>query len=718
MRPILDRSRVMAWLRRVPSWLLAFVGFTTAFIAVTWPLLPRFDRATFGGPGDGWALIWQTRFRLENGLSYFSPTFGFDVGWPVGTELTSSLMLSNAAVELPHAALLALGISDIAAYNVIVFLAAATSSLAMYAVLRRLGCRASVAFWGGLVYLLAPWHLEKLSIHPTLAAMAALPLLLLGIVEWIQRPGWRSGLLVVGAVSLATYTHSYYGIGAALMLAATLPIVLVSAYRRRALGQVLPATALLAAAVVVVPIPLAVALALQSSDVSLLLNRPLYVFDLAARPPLWLLPSVDNPVFGDLSRKYLEGRASLNEGELALYVGLLTLALAILGVYAAIRFSSRRLGVAVASVMALTGVLFSLPALVGLPFLDGRIRMPIAYLNDYVSFISTPARFFALTLTGIVVVAALGLQYLTTRVSEPVALGVVAAACVISAVELPFHRDGFVVEARPTPLVQAIERIVPKDEPVAEYPSTDNFYLPIARQLYYQVYHRRPLLNGAQATSLEDSVRLGVENPSDPATPSKLALLGFRFAAYDLPQAIERAAVVGRPMAEALGYQPPRGFEVLERTPDGGLVMSVTARPAAAFATIGSGFTRAGRWMTKGTATLLVCATAPGVHRMRFRISAFALGRLLRIANRQFLYVPGPEQPGQIEVHLRPGWQLVPIRLIGTKPTRPSDVIPNEPDSRPLVVSIGPISIRGPRGPSRACSRPTRLNGIPTIGGP
>ena len=51
----------------------------------------------------------------------------------------------------------------------------------MYACLRRLDCRPSVAFWGGLVYLLAPWHLEKLSIHPTLATMASLPLLLLTI---------------------------------------------------------------------------------------------------------------------------------------------------------------------------------------------------------------------------------------------------------------------------------------------------------------------------------------------------------------------------------------------------------------------------------------------------------------------------------------------------------------------------------------------------------
>lgn len=698
----------------MPPWLLASLGFATGFVVVTWPLLPRFSHATYGGPGDGWALLWQTRFRLDHGLSYFSSTYGLDAGWPVGSELTSSLFLSNASVELPHAGLLALGVGDVPAYNLIVFAAAVTSSLAMYAVLRRIGCRPGVAFWGGLVYLLAPWHLVKLSIHPTLASMAALPFLLLGIIEWTRRPSWRSGGLLVGAAALATYTHSYYGVAAALTLLSALPLVLVASYRRRVIGRVLPETALLGGALALVPLPLAVALGIQSSQVSVLLDRPLYVIQLAARPRFWLLPSVDNPVFGDFSRGYLEDRgSSLNDGELALYVGLLTLALAIVALVAAIRFGNR-FTTAVASIMALTGVVMSAPAFIRVPLLDANVRMPITYVNDYLTFISTPARFFALTLTGVVVLAGLGLQYLTTKVPRAIAPGLVAAACLVSVVELPFHRDGLVVDTRPTPLVDAIERRVPAGQPVAQYPSTENFYLPIARQLFYQLHHHRPLLNGAPATSLEDSVRLGVEDPSDPATPRKLALLGFRYAAYDLGQAIERAALIGRPMTEALDYRPPKGFEVLERTRDGGLVMRVVARPALAFASIGTGFTRTGRWMTKKTANLLACATANGRYTLRFKASAFAKARLLTIGNGGSVIV-NVEQQHEIQVRLRRGWQLLAIKLIGSELTRPSDVIPGEPDSRPLAVSIGPIAVNGPRGSSDACARPTRLRGVPTI---
>jgi hypothetical protein len=702
-------TRVDAVLRQ--PWLAATAGFSVAFFAVTWPLVKRFSGATWGGPGDGWALIWQTHFRVENGLSYFSPTFGHDVGWPVGGELTSSLLLSNASVELPNAALLALGVGDVTAYNLIVFSAAVTSSLAMYAVLLPLACRPAVAFWGGLVYMLAPWHLVKLSIHPTLASMAALPLLLLGIVEWSRRPGWRSGALLVGAAALATYTHSYYGVATALMLLATLPLVLLVAYRRRSLGRVLPETALLGGVLTLVPLPLAIALARQSSEVSVLLDRPVYLYDLAARARFWLLPSVDNPVLGEISRRYLEG-GPLNQGELALYVGVLTLALAIVAVIAAIRHGVDGLPVIVAATMALLGALLSAPALVRVPVTDYRVRMPVAYLNDVLSFISTPARFFALTLTGLVVLAGLGLQYLTTKVPQPLALGIVAAACVVSSLELPLHRDDLIVGTEAPALVKAIESRVPEGQPVAEYPSAENYYLPISRQLFYQLHHHRPLLNGAPATSIEDSVRLAVEDPSDATTPPKLALLGFRFAAYDLGQAIERAALIGRPREEALGYRPPKGFKVLERIPGGSVLMRITARPAPALVSIGTGFTRAGRWMTKDRATLLACATAPGVHTLQFRVSAFARDRLLRIANRRYIYVPGPERTVRVGLPLRVGWQALTLRLIGSKPTRPSDVIPGEPDSRPLAVSIGPIAVRGPRGSYRACAMPTRLSNL------
>jgi hypothetical protein len=687
----------------VPGWILATAGFVAAFVIVTWPLVPRFDHATFGGPGDGWALIWQTRFRFEHGVSYFSPTFSTDVAWPVGTEYVSSLLLSTAAVELPNMLLLLLGIGDVSAYNLIVLFAAVSSSLAMYALLRRLGCRPAVAFWGGLVYLLAPWHLEKLAIHPTLASMAALPLLLLGVLEFARSPGFRSGALIVGAFALATFTHSYYAVGAAATLAASLPFVLVAARRRGILGALFKRLPPVALGLLLVPAPILVAMRLQSGAVESQLDRPLYDTVFAARPYLWLLPSPDNPIFGDAARQYVADRAlTPNQGELALYVGFATLALAFVGAVAALRSTVPKLAAALATATALVGVALSIPRIVHLP-LVGNATMPVGYVNDLLGFISTPARFFAFTLTGLVVLGGLGLEWIAGQWGR-LALVPVVAACLLSAIELPFHRDGMVADTTPPELVHVIESEVGKSEAVAQYPSMSRDFLPIANQLFYQVAHRRPLLNGATVGSVEDAVRNSVENRDDPSLASKLALLGFRWATYDSAQAI----FSGVDPVTARRYEPPTGLQVVRRLPDGSELMRVTAKPAGSLAAVATGFERVEGWMTHPRATVLVCATSAGPHVIRFQATGFAEPRRIRFAGRAFFTVDasGRPNPVRVRLRLRRGWQLLPLELLGSKPTRPSDVLPGSTDTRSLVMTVGSVDVDGPVGDPQACRHP------------
>jgi hypothetical protein len=696
-------ARLLARVRRrsaLPAWALATAGFVIAFVIVTWPLTPRFNHATFGGPGDGWALIWQTRFRLENGVSYFSPTFSLDVGWPVGTEYVSSLLLSTAAVELPNMLLLLLGFSDVSAYNLVVLLAAVGSSLAMYALLRRLGCRPSVAFWGGLAYLLAPWHLEKLAIHPTLASMAALPLLVLGMLEFARRPNLRSGALIVGAFALATFTHSYYAVGTAATLVACLPIVLVAAHRRGILPPLAKRLPPLALGLLLVLAPIALAMKLQEGAVESQLDRPLYDAVFAARPYLWLLPSPDNPLFGEAAREYVADRAlPPNQGELALYLGFATLALAGLGVVAALRGTAPKLGAALGTAMALVGVALSAPRVVDLPLL-GETTMLIAYVNDVLGFVSTPARFVAFTLTGVVVLAALGLEWIAGQWRR-LALVPVAAACLLSAVELPIHRDGMVADTRPPELVHVIDREVGESEAVAQYPSMSRDFLPIANQLFYQLAHKRPLLNGATVGSVEDAVRNSVENRDDPSLGSKLALLGFHWATYDSAQAVYS----GIDPVTAQHYAPPAGLQVVRRLADGSALMRVTAEPAGALAAVATGFERVEGWMTHSRATILVCATSAGLHRIRFDAIGFAEPRRFWFAGRAFFTVDpsGRPNPVRVRLRLRRGWQLLPLELIGSKPTRPSDVLPGSTDTRTLVMTVGAVEVDGPVGDPRAC---------------
>jgi hypothetical protein len=675
--------------RAALPWVFSVLGFAVAYGLVTWPLARQFGRATWGGPGDGWALIWQTHERFEHGISYLSPTYVQDVAWPLGTSLASAVMLSNSIIELPNLLLLALGFDDVAAYNLITFLASLVSSLVMAIVVRRLGCRPSVAFWAGLVYLLAPWHLEKIAIHPTLALMASLPLLLLGIVEWARAPSFRAGAIVVGAAALAVYTHAYYGIAAGLVLLAALPIVLVIARRKGRLAATGIATTALAGALAVVPMPLGVALAKQSSLVTGLAEHPLYLNELALRPHLLVLPSIDNPVFGDLSRRYLGDRGlPVNEGELALYVGVLTIALAMVGIGFAIRESTLIVPIVVAGVFAFVGIVLAAPAIVDLPLL-GPTRFPASYVNELFEFVSAPARFFALTLTGMVVLAALGLELLVQRLPRKWPAVVIVGACVVSAIELPFHRDGILHDTKPTPLVRAMLETIPPGEPVAQYPSIDASLKPIADQLFYQLQHGHPVLNGGQPGTPGAALRGLVSDHLDPDTPGRLARLGYRWVTYDQPQAVEAQELVGPSQSPNQPARLPRGYRIVRRIRDGSVIMRVVARPARLQLVRLDGFYEDG-WMGTSRGSLLACTERPGFHIARFSAGAFYRQRRVRVGPRELTVPPGgPQQTGAV-LRLRRGCQLVTVELLGPPADRVSDVLKGSLDSRKVSISLFP----------------------------
>ena len=694
----------------------ALSGFTAVFFAITWPLLPRFTHATYGGPGDGWALIWQTWQRFAVGPTYFSTARYDDIAWPFGTVQATSLLLSNIVSELPNMALLGLGFGNVTAYNVMILIAGVGSSLAMYAVLRRLGLGAPIAFWAGLVYLMAPWQLDRLAIHLPLAILVWLPVLMLGVVEWIRRPSLRSGSLVAGATALATYTHGYYGLAAGLILLGSFPLALLVAGREHRLTTMGRRTAVLAPILALTAVPLAIALVVQRDVVTDRLDRPSYLGDYAASAHLYLLPSADNGIVGGPVRHYLDSRElPRNTGELALYLGAVTLLLAIVGVVSAIRGRSPRLPVAVAGIVALVGVAFSLPGTVDLPVL-GATSMPVAYLQGVFGFISTPARFFVLTLSGLIVIAAFGLQALVKRMPAGWRWTPVVLAVVLSMVELPSWGADRVVEAdTPPPAVQAIIDEVPRGEPVAQYPSAQQQFRPVADQLYWQTVHGHPLMNGGPPDTLEDDVRATTEDPARLQTPALLALLGIRWATYE-PDSYR--FLFSAPALE--GRSVPPGFDVRERLSDGSLLLRVRARPASGMAIRDEGFSIEGAehgelWLERDRGSLLVCATAPGTHVLRFTAIAFAQPRRLRVGSARTgnISPAGPAGAVSVRVHLRRGWQTIPVVLVGSAPQRPSDLIPGSEDARTLSVSVGPVDVFGPRGNPKLCRmRPPGLSPV------
>jgi len=692
---------VRGWAQR--RWLLALGAYIVCAVAVTWPLARRMGSATYGGPGDGWATIWQTWERTKAGVPYFSTDTYENLAAPFGTVTSTAAFLSNASTELPNALLLKLGVGDVAAYNVLTLSVIVLSSLAMYAAVRRFGCSPAVAFWAGLVYMVAPWHLEKASIHVTLSLMAWIPLAVLGIVEFTRRPGMRSGALLAGACILGAYTHVYYGFMAILLLIAAVPIILVAASARRDVLRTLRTMAFVAVAMGVAVLPLAIALRLQREDLAMLLARPLYLMDLASAGYRYALPSIDNPIFGGAVADHIANRGlEANRGELALYLGWLTVALAVVALVGAVRGRVPRLPALTAGAALGIGLILSLPARIDLPIVGG-VDTPVFYLQRAVDFISTPSRFFALTLTGLVILGALGLQWLRSFVPvRRVALAAVAAVCVLSVAELVVSPSGRVVSTTPPDLVPAIEAHVPAGAALAQYPSTDRSLRPVADQLFWQISHGHPLMNGASVGTPEDRIRNEISLLQDDGIAGRLALLGLEWITVD-PALYQFAPLQSYP-AEVVEDDEGRGWRTEVVTPSGARIMRVTAAPAPGLAARAQGFFfetgQESTWMDGAAAGLLVCATRPGVHRLEVDAGAFARPRVLRVGDAPPARVPAVADPIPLSlpVTLAAGWQWVDVRVTGSTPDRPVDLVPGSTDDRELTAWLGPASVTGPSG--------------------
>lgn len=706
------RERLRRWAAPGgPRWPLALVAYLAAAVVATWPLAGRLGTHTFGGPGDGWALIWQTWERARSGPAYFRVDRYEDLAAPFGTDTSTAAFLSNALVELPHIALLKLGVGDIAAYNLLTLAALVGSSLAMYLLVRRLGTSAAVAGWAGLAYMWVPWHLEKAAIHLQLSTLVWLPLALLAVVEFARRPGPRTALWLVGASAIGIYTHVYYGLMAALVLVVAAPVVLGFALGTRRLVRCARWMGAVAGGVALAALPLAVALRLQSEEIGLLIDRPLSLTSLAGDTHRYLLPAVGNPLLGDHSLRYLtDNGLPITDGELALYLGWVTIALAVVAVGAALRGRVPRLPLALGLTVVGTGLFFSLPETVEIPLL-GTLNAPVHYLVEVVDFLSTPSRFVALTITGLILVAALGLEWLRRGAGGRAAgLALVLGVTALSGIELIAHTDGRVVDARPGPVTRLIQEGVPAGTAVAQYPSTERSLRPVADQLYGQTQHRRPLVNGASVGTVEDVVRRELERIDRPETVRILRLLGVEWATVE-PALYDFAPGQEYP-AEAFPEADRAGWRTVARGGAGERLLRLTAAPATGFGARADGFYFEFlplHWMRGLSANLLVCSDRTGRRTLSFDANAYGGERRLLVGGVERRLESAPEPtPLRVELPLRAGWQWVPLRVVGSRPVRPVDLVPASGDNRELAVSIGLVDVLGGDGaPVQApCSGP------------
>ncbi len=661
---------------------------------VTWPVLQAPGDSVLGGLGDQTGGIAYLREAVqERELPFLAGTLD-DFNAPEGRRIDWEINLSGWPWMLP-AWLIALAWNSIAAFALTTWLGLVLSGVTMQALATRLTRSAAAGIVAGFAFAFFPYAVIKTASHPVFAHGWPLALLAWRQLEVYDAPTRRNVVLAAGAGILAVGFTGYYVLIGGVLIAMCAVIALVAAWRRGGGGLRVQARAqAVVAGSAVVYLAILSALTLEGGSGSLRAHDPSTVVDYAARLHEFFVPFGRNVVFGDETAPWLQQRQhGSNFTETTLYLGLVVLALAVVGlVVVLLRRTPPRLrwGWVAACAITLGGVAWSAPpeVVVG-PF---TVPTPSKFVVEITTTWRVYARFVIVVMLGVSLMAAVGIAGIV-RNRGRVTSGLVAILA-LGAVATDFWW-------RPGALRLEEPRVfdVLRDRPrgiLAHYPLLPAGFGDSA-DIFWQDAHGHPVLNGYAENGYEDRRAGTLYYVDRPHTARRLASLGVRYVF--LPDA-------DYPLFTMTPYPgtPRAGFRLLGRGPYGASdasVYAVTARPdpGYAYVRVGGGDEEGPAhdpivWLTGPEARIDVDAPRCAEPcRGRLELRAASLGRT-RVAT---LTLPGGKVLWQGKIGGRPRGLSLPLEVRGSVEvavrTRPgprpvSQTIPNSPDPRSVSLQV------------------------------
>lgn len=455
---------------------LAALGLSLATAFVTWPQAAAFGHSVvshFDPLFSMWRLGWFAH-ASANGL----PLVHANTFYPEpATLLLSDAVFLQGALAAPA---IWAGVPLPLVYNAAMLVGMVSSGLALYYVARLFDVVRPAAFFGAVVFTLAPFridhimHLELQWVAPAIFCFAALHRL-------IEAPAWRPALalgLLAAAQFLACVYYTVFLIP--LLLAVFVAAIPTLARWRATVGYGLVA-AIIAA---VLSLPVASLYIRQGSSVG-----PRTAEDLAsysATPLNYLASPADNTLYGFTADW-------LGSGERRQFPGALALVAAIAGLVS----RRRRLVIAAVIVVVIAGAL-SL----------GVHAWPYRALYSVWSVLHglrAPARYGVFVLAGLATLAALGVEVLLDRLRGRVQLQWAVAMLAVLVACIEYHSPQRLLaraDQRP-PVYEFLRRApdgvvleLPFSPPLSAEPDPDGRVDYDTDYVYWSTRHWHPIING------------------------------------------------------------------------------------------------------------------------------------------------------------------------------------------------------------------------------
>lgn len=455
----------MPRLRETSLALVVFAGLT---VVMTWPQA-RYLGTHIGAHFDSYFSLWRLSWIAHQLPIAPTELFEGNIFYPqrLALALSDPVLMQGILV----APLIWAGMSAVTAYNLLIMGSFVLSGIAAWALARQLTGSSAAAYLAGIIFAFAPYRYEHY-FHLEILWGFWIPLAFLLLHRAVDRgsivDGLRTGLMVIAQVLSCLYYAVY------LSMSLTVIGPLLVRWRDRDRGRVLTGLAAGAIAAVVCTIVYLQPLLAIRKDV---LPRELsetttYSATLAS----YLSTPEGNRLYGELTN-------AVGGPELRLFPGLAAIVL----VTGALLRPQR------ITIVYLVLLLFAVIASLGV---NAPFFMAMRGASELVTMLRVPARFGAVVLCAVGVLAAFGAAAFLRTLKTPRAR--IIATCAFAAVMLVEYSTALELErVHPPGLVYRWLATLPPG-PVAELPMPRPNNLPgnDAKREYYSSVHWFPLLNG------------------------------------------------------------------------------------------------------------------------------------------------------------------------------------------------------------------------------
>jgi len=542
---------------------------------LTYPLILRMGSSFYGYRGDPLGVIydlWRMKYAWQHNLPYYFNTL---VASPFGVDYSGGIRIPFLVFFGKWLTILT---NEIFAYNLIILLSFPLAGVTMYYLVHRFTKNKVAAFFSGIIFAFSPYHFAHAWAHLGLANIQWMPLYALLLFRLDENRTYGNAVLCAVAFTLNAFFDPHYGYFMVVFTGAFLLFKLLygwkhhrwSASGRRSLfkGIKVGLVGVIAALGIILPFqyrvlktaflgPKTPTIAAQGY------RRPFNdLFYRSAKPLDYLLPAVEQPVFGRYTTRFLGSVFyGSSPSENTLYLGFVPLILAAVTIR---RWRKRRrrppdlegehLSRQPAAGTGKDFVIgfFIFAAFVALLFSQSpywqigplRIPFPSYFMYKILPMVRVYARFGIVVMLAVAVLAGIGLSDILKKIGKR-KWRIVFSGLVIMLVLFEFWNwpPFRVTDVSRTPPVYAWLAKQPGDFTIAEYPLSNNY-----DYLFWQRIHQKPLVNGAATGTYADEVRKEIVDITNPKTPGILRWLGTKYVIFHPGKYLredEATAVIG-----------------------------------------------------------------------------------------------------------------------------------------------------------------------------